>query len=241
MTLPVAILAGGEGTRVAHLTSEQLPKAMLPLNDRPFVDYQLANLADQGIRRVLLLVGYGGETIRRHVENGSRFGLEVDYAFDGPKLLGTGGAIRAALGRLPAEFWVTYGDTLLQVPIEAVEERFLSSSLTACMTVLRNRDRWETSNVAIEGDLVAAYEKGAAPGTYDYIDYGMILFRRVGFERFATGEVFDLADLLTLLVRYRQLGWFEVEDRFYDIGTEERYRATSMHVEEGEAWGRLRG
>jgi len=241
MTLPVVILAGGEGTRVAHLTSEETPKAMLPLNDRPFIDYQLANLADQGVRRVLLLVGYGGETIRRHVEDGGRFGLEVDYAFDGPKLLGTGGAIRAALDRLPAEFWVTYGDTLLQVPIEAVEEPFLASSLTACMTVLRNRDRWETSNVAVAGGLVAAYEKGATPGTYDHIDYGMILFRRAAFERFASGEVFDLAHLLTLLVRDRQLGSFEVEDRFYDIGTEERYQSTRLHVEEGGGWGRLRG
>lgn len=241
MTLPVVVLAGGEGTRVAHLTSEELPKAMLPLNDRPFVDHQLSNLADQGVRRVLLLVGYGGETIRSYVGDGGHFGLDVEYAFDGPKLLGTGGAIRAALDRLPAEFWVTYGDTLLQVPIEAVEERFLSSSLMACMTVLRNGDRWETSNVAIEGGLVAAYEKGAPPGKYDYIDYGMILFRRAAFERFPSGEVLDLADLLTLLVRDRQLGWFEVEDRFYDIGTEERYQATRVHVEEGGTWGKLRG
>ena len=108
----VAILAGVKATRMGALTSER-PKALLPVGGRPFLDHQLDLLHRHGARRVVLLVGHLGEQIVEHVGDGGRFGLHVEYQFDGPRLLGTGGALRQALARLGPLFWVTWGDAYL--------------------------------------------------------------------------------------------------------------------------------
>src|SRR3954454_4513252 len=106
--LPAVVLAGGLGTRVAALTGPALPKVMLPVGGRPFIDYKLAGLAAEGVSDVLLLVGHGHEVIRAHVGDGSQLGLRVRYSIEPPGLLGTGGAVKAALGELSDAFIVTY-------------------------------------------------------------------------------------------------------------------------------------
>src|SRR5580692_10432961 len=110
--LPVAILAGGLATRLRPVT-ETIPKALIPINDEPFVAHQLRLLSRNGIRRVVLCVGYRGEQIEDYVKDGGQFGLEVSYCFDGPRLLGTAGAIRKALPLLAEQFFVLYGDSYL--------------------------------------------------------------------------------------------------------------------------------
>ena len=95
MTLPVAILAGGLGTRLRAVSGSTLPKALVPVADRPFIDHKLEELRERGVREIVFLIGHGGDQIRRHVGTGADFGLNVTYLDDGPRLLGTGGAIRA--------------------------------------------------------------------------------------------------------------------------------------------------
>ncbi len=228
MTRPVVVLAGGEGRRVAHLTGSSLPKAMLPIGGRPFIDLKLEGLYRQGVRDVYLMTGHVGEPLEQHVGDGSQYGLEVTTVRDDPWLLGTGGAIASALDLLPQSFWVTYGDTLLRVPIGDVEVRFDSSRFLASMTVLHNRDRWELSNVSIEDEKITAYEKNPVAGTHEYIDYGMILFDRAAFVDKA--DVFDLYEIIQSLISSGRIGAFEVEDRFYDIGTEARYSETEAAI-----------
>lgn len=228
MTRPVVVLAGGKGTRVAHLTGNSTPKVMLPIGGRPFIDLKLEGLSGQGVRAVYLMTGHAGEPLEQHVGDGSRYGLEITTVRDGPRLLGTGGAIASALDVLPQSFWVTYGDTLLRVPIGDVEESFDSSRFLAYMTVLHNRDRWELSNVSIEDERITAYEKNPLAGTHEYIDYGMILFDRAAFVDKA--DVFDLYEIIQSLISSGSIGAFEVEDRFYDIGTEARYSETEKAV-----------
>ena len=100
---PVAVLAGGLGLRLRELTGTQLPKAMVPVLGRPFVDWQLETLAASGVTEVVLLVGHSGDHIRDHVGSGHQFGLAVTYVEDGPTLRGTGGAILHALPALLRE------------------------------------------------------------------------------------------------------------------------------------------
>jgi NDP-sugar pyrophosphorylase family protein len=237
---PVVVLAGGLGTRVAHLTAPELPKALLPLDGRAFIDYELASLAVAGATEVVVLAGYGADQLRAHVGDGRRFGLSVSLVDDGPVLLGTGGAIRAAVDRLPPIFWVTYGDTLLQVPVDAVEARLSHDpTVLGIMTVLANDDRWETSNVDVDGDLVTAYEKHPIAGTHRHIDYGMLLFRRGVFEESPAGRRLDLGEVLRGLVARRALGAFEVTEPFHDIGTEAAWRETERWCRQTRIWDAL--
>ena len=116
--LPVAILAGGLATRLRPLT-EKVPKVLIPVAGRPFLDHQLELLRAQGIRRVVLCLGHLGEMVEREFGDGTALGVSLDYSFDGPVLLGTGGAIRQALPKLGESFFVLYGDSYLTTPFPA--------------------------------------------------------------------------------------------------------------------------
>ena len=231
---PVAVLAGGLGTRLRQVTGESLPKALVPVAGRPFIDRKLVELRDAGAQEVLLLVAHGADTIRDHVGNGSALGLRVEYLEDGPTLLGTGGAVARAIPRLGNAFWVTYGDTLLDFDHAAAEAAFTTAGCLALMTVLHNRDRWQPSNALVRDGRVVAYAKNPAPAGAEHIDYGMLLFRADAIRGVEATTPFDLGAVLGRLVADGRLGAFEVDRRFHDIGT-------PAALEETETWLRARG
>jgi NDP-sugar pyrophosphorylase family protein len=228
--LPVAVLAGGLGTRLRLVTGETLPKALVPVAGRPFIDHKLEELHGRGAGEVVLLVGHGGDALRTHVGDGAAFGLRVTYLEDGPTLLGTGGALLRALPMLGDTFWTTYGDTLLSVDTASAEAQFAASDACALMTVLHNRDRWQPSNTRVEGARVVAYSKDPRPEAAEHIDYGMLLFRADAFAGCGPGDAFDLAETLGALVSRSSLDAFEVAERFHDIGTVEALRDTEEWV-----------
>lgn len=233
------VLAGGLGTRVAHLTSDVRPKAMLPIDGRPFIDLKLAQLSAAGVSRTILLLGSGAAAIRAHVGDGSDLGLAVSYRDDGKQLLGTGGAIRAALTELPDTFWVTNGDTLIDAPLDAVE-RQLVEPLVGVMTVLKNRDRWEPSNVDVIDGRVTHYEKGMPAGSLAWIDCGLLLLRGEAFANLQREGACDLGVVLRDAARHRRLGAFPVSEQFHDIGTEAAWRETDDWARSTRLWDRVR-
>src|ERR1700679_1648170 len=108
--IPVAILAGGLATRLRPIT-EKIPKSLVTVAGKPFLAHQLEMLHARGIRHVVLCVGHLGEMIEKDFGDGSTYGIKLEYSFDGPKLLGTGGALKQALPKLGPEFFVLYGDS----------------------------------------------------------------------------------------------------------------------------------
>src|SRR4051812_42459269 len=142
--LPIAILAGGLATRLRPVT-ETIPKALIEVAGEPFLAHQLRLLKRNGFDRVVLCVGYLGEMIRDFAGDGQSFGLRVEYVFDGPKLLGTAGALRRALPVLGEAFAVTYGDSYLPVDYRAAIDSFMQSGKLGLMSVYRNEGLWDTS------------------------------------------------------------------------------------------------
>lgn len=221
---PVAILAGGLATRLRPIT-EKIPKALVEVAGRPFIFRQLEYLRDQGIRKAVLCVGYLGERIEEAVRDGRAFGLEVAYSFDGPALLGTGGALRQAAPMLGQHFFVLYGDSYLPCDFRAVQEAYVRSGRPALMAVLHNGNRWDKSNVLYRDGRIVEYNKRAPRPEMQHIDYGLgivsrdILARHPGKQ--AQGQAFDLSDVYHELSLAGQLAGFEVEvsQRFYEIGS----------------------
>jgi len=238
--LPVVVLAGGLGTRLREVAGTTTPKALVEVGGRPFIDYKLAGLARDGVTDVTLLTGAHGEALAAHVGDGAQLGLRVHTLDDGPALRGTGGAVLAALDALPEAFWVTYGDTFLQLDVVAAEERFLDAAAPGLMTVLHNRDRWEPSNVRVEHGLVVRYGD-LSPGTCEHIDYGMVALRRDAFRGAPADTAFDLGVVFRALAGNHELVAFEVTERFRDIGTPAALRETEDYFRTNDTWDRLRG
>ncbi len=182
------ILAGGLGTRMRPLT-ETIPKTMLPAAGRPFGEWQLEYLVAQGVTDVVYVIGYRGEAIRDYFGDGARHGVRIRYADEGRTLRGTGGALRFAFdgGLLEPAFLLVYGDSFTPVPIGDVWAAFERSGKPALMTVLCNEERWDRSNVLMEGGRIAVYDKTRRhPRSAEmrHIDYGLSALRRdVAAER----------------------------------------------------------
>ena len=215
---PVAILAGGLATRLRPIT-EAIPKALVDVAGKAFIARQLEYLSAQGVREVVLCVGYLGEMIQDVVGTGKRYGLRVHYSFDGPKLLGTGGALKQALPLLGEHFFVLYGDSYLPVDFSVVQDAFVQTAQPALMTVLKNGDRWDKSNVLfVDGQLVE-YNKRAPRPEMACIDYGLGLVSAGVFGACPDDSPFDLADVYQDLSGKGQLAGLEVHQRFYEIGS----------------------
>lgn len=215
--LPVAILAGGLATRLRPMTTT-IPKSLVVVAGRPFIDHQLEALARQGITRACLLVGHLGEQIEAHL--GSRAsGISLEYSYDGDKLLGTGGALKRALPRLGPAFFVLYGDSYLNVDYAAVERAFHDSGAPALMTVFRNEDRWDKSNVVFERGTIVRYAKSKDASGMAYIDYGLGVLRADTIGRYPDGERFDLSEVYADLASRGMLAGYEAKQRFFEIGS----------------------
>jgi NDP-sugar pyrophosphorylase family protein len=226
--LPVAILAGGLATRLRPITAT-IPKALVDVAGQPFICRQLDYLHGQGVRRVVLCIGYMGEMIEAVVGNGSQFGVDVSYSPDGPVLLGTGGAIKKALPMLGDQFFVLYGDSFLPVDFGAVEQAYLGSGLDAVMTVLKNGDQWDKSNVLFSNGKLLEYNKRAPRPDMTYIDYGLGVVSARVLDAYPAALPFDLADVYQALSMQGQLAGFEVHERFYEIGSHRGLKETEAY------------
>jgi len=215
---PVAILAGGLAKRLRPVT-ETIPKALVTVAGLPFLSHQLRLLHSAGLRRIVLCVGYLGETIEEQFDDGTRFGLKISYSYDQPTLLGTGGALKRALPLLGQCFFVLYGDSYLRVDYGEVLRAFIASKKMGLMTVFQNEGRWDTSNVRFEAGQVLLYDKKQPTKEMRHIDYGLGMLRPEALARWPENEPFDLAEVYGYLVSESQLAGYEIMERFYEIGS----------------------
>ncbi|HTM25674.1 MAG TPA: nucleotidyltransferase family protein [Vicinamibacterales bacterium] len=231
MNLPVAILAGGLATRL-HPATAGIPKSLVDVAGRPFAEHQIDLLRRQGYRDITFLVGHLGEMVRDSLGDGSRWGVRLRYVFDGATLLGTGGAILRALPQVGDPCLVLYGDSYLECDYAAIEQAFLKSGRDALMTVCRNDDRWDRSNVLFEDGRMVSYDKASPASGAHHIDYGLGALRGAAFEGYGPDESFDLAAVYQRLLAAGRLAAYEVPGRFYEIGSPEGLAETRTHLAE---------
>jgi N-acetyl-alpha-D-muramate 1-phosphate uridylyltransferase len=227
-SFPVAILAGGLATRMRPVT-ERIPKSMIEVAGRPFIEHQLTLLRREGIKRVVLCVGFLGEMIQASVGDGALFDLDISYSYDGEQLLGTGGALRRALPMLGEQFFVLYGDSYLEIDYASVQSAYRQSGLPALMTVFRNEGRWDTSNVLFDGKRIIDYDKQRPTKDMKFIDYGLGVLDSAVLQA-AKDEAFDLSKVYTTLAREGRLAGYEATHRFYEIGTPSGLAEADEHL-----------
>jgi MurNAc alpha-1-phosphate uridylyltransferase len=224
------VLAGGLATRMRPRTLT-VPKSMLPVAGRPFVDWQLERLAACGFTEVVMCIAHMGEQIQDHVGTGEQWGLCVLWSNDGGKLLGTAGAIRQASALLAPTFLVTYGDSYLPfdyaAPVRILRE---NDDCDGVMTVFKNDGKWDASNVVTDGAWVLRYEKGSRDPAIDHIDYGAIALRQSVIDRLPAGEAHGLDAVGRDLARQSRLRACVARERFFEIGSPEGLGDLEQHL-----------
>jgi MurNAc alpha-1-phosphate uridylyltransferase len=216
--LPVAILAGGLATRIRPIT-EKIPKSLIQVAGEPFICHQLAYLSNQGIQKVVLCIGFLGEKIKEVVGNGAKWDIQVSYSSDGPSFLGTGGALIKALPLLGEHFFILYGDSYLPIHFSDVERNYEKRRKSGLMTVFKNNNKWDKSNVEFMDGNIVEYNKNIKNSRMNYIDYGLGILKRDVLQAYHNEKPIDLSKIYMDLSMTGELAGYEVNERFYEIGS----------------------
>jgi len=217
MTIPVAILAGGLAKRLKKNTFNK-PKALIDIAGKPFISRQLSYLSNQNIKDIVICTAHLGNQIKDYVGDGSRYNLKVSYSDDGDKLLGTGGSLKKASRILGENFFILYGDSFLPINFSLVEKAYFRQKKPALMTVFKNNDHGDKSNVYFKNKCVL-YNKKNPQKNMNYIDYGLNVVKRTIFYNFPSNKMFDLSDVFEDLSKKNLLAGLEIYERFYEIGS----------------------
>ena len=225
----LVLLAGGKATRLRPVT-ETIPKSLLEVAGKPFIDHQLELIKRNNINRVVICVSYLGEKVKQYTGDGSRYGLKIDYSFDGDTLLGTGGTIKNALSLLDENFFIMYGDSYLTADFQKVCEYFLSESRSGLMTVFKNENKWDKSNIEFINGNIIRYDKKDSDEKMMYIDYGLGILTKKAFKDYKDKSIFDLESVYQDLITKNELLGYEVSERFYEIGSFKGLEETQMFL-----------
>ncbi len=231
--MKAVILVGGEGTRLRPL-SYILPKAMMPVLGKPFLEHQIGLLKRNGVSDIVICIGHLGEKIKDYFGDGAKFGVRISYSDEGKKLMGTAGALKKAEALLGEAFFFMYGDGYLQLDYKKVMGHFRKTDKLGLMVVYKNFDKYDRSNVVVEGGMVKIYDKRKKFPHMDYIDFGVSVLRKKALSLIPGGEPVDLEALYQELIRRKQLRAFETEQRFFEIGSPESLREFEELVAAGK-------
>ena len=229
MDRQVVVLAGGLGTRLRSVVQD-VPKSMADIQGKPFLEYLLQLLIQNGYQNFLFLVGYKGDMIKSYFGDGSKFGVNIEYSSEAIPL-GTGGALFNAWHKLSDDFFLVNGDTFFDIQYEVLED-FVTSKNPEFLIALRYSDdlsRYGIIEIDDDYKVISFSEKGQVQENQidGYINGGIYFLNKEVLEPFYEkyiGSVVSLEnDILPSLVKLSKVYGLPIGGKFIDIGIPEDY------------------
>jgi D-glycero-D-manno-heptose 1,7-bisphosphate phosphatase len=223
------ILAGGRGTRLRPFTDTR-PKPMFEIHGKPFLEYLIELLREQGFERILLLLGYLPDVIQNYFKDGRRWGLRIDYCVS-PVEDETSRRLKLALPLIDPYFLMLYCDNYWPLQMEKMWHRFASANVPAMVTVYSNKDSYTRDNVCVDFDgYIAVFDKSRTAPQLSGVDISYALMAKSVIEEFAQDHLsFELAAYPRLAER-RQLLAYVTDHRYYSIGSYARLPLTEAFL-----------
>jgi mannose-1-phosphate guanylyltransferase len=219
--MKVVVLAGGLGTRLGAL-ARGLPKPMIRVAGRPFLEHVIESFSSRGLREFVLLVGHHADVIEAHFRRGDGFGVQIEYSRE-KELLGTGGAVREASHLIGDRFILTYGDVLRRFDYDRFVEEHPDNCLAAYPRIT------EGNTEAVNG-VVTRFDKNAKD--LPYVDAGFSVLQPEVIELLPpSGRCSFEQEVYTKLAVLRELECEIVDHDFYDIGSPDELAKTRADLE----------
>ena len=219
------ILCGGLGTRLRPLT-DSLPKPMAPVNGRPFLAYLIQQVREQGIRRVLLLTGYRGETIRSFFRDGSDVGVDISYSH-GPTEWETARRVWEARNALDPAFMLLYSDNYVPFTLEKLVDQHARRGKTVTLRLQRKA----RGNVRLSADgAVELYDPSRSAPGLTHVELGYMVVERDGLVGAISEPDASLSNVLSTLSKKGQLAATVTSDPYHSISDMERLRLAERYL-----------
>ena len=213
--------------------TRDVPKPMVLVNGRPFLEYEITLLKQSGIDDLVLCIGYLGEKVEDYFGDGRRWGVRLRYSRDGPTLLGPAGALRRAEDLLEEHFFVTYADAYLRMDYGEMMKAAVDSGRLGAMAVYQNHDRYGTSDVVVDRGHVVRYNKKGRQEGMVWVNFGVTALARQALSLISEGTRVGEEEFYGELIRREELIAFIVDNRFYEIGTPASLREFEQFISGG--------
>jgi D-glycero-D-manno-heptose 1,7-bisphosphate phosphatase len=223
------VLAGGRGERLRPLT-DTIPKPMIEFHGRPFLEYLIEMLREQGFEEVLLLLGYLPEPIQAYFGDGSRFGIRIEYAVTKPDDL-TAARVLDARDRLDPTFLMLYCDNYWPLQMDRLWARYEEAAAPALVTIYRNADGYSRDNVRVDDDgFITEYDRSRTSPGLRGVEIGYAILQRDLLDRLPDGSSQIEEGLYPALAREHRLAAFVTDHRYYSVGSLERLPVTERFL-----------
>lgn len=227
MTRPqqAVILCGGLGTRMRPLT-DTLPKPMVSVNGRPFLEYLIEQLRQQGIRRMLLLTGYRGEMIREHFGNGAACGVAITYS-QGPVEWDTGRRLWEARAQIDERFLLLYSDNF--TPFSLVKLLAFHEACKPVVSFLLQPKAKGNIRVGAEG-MVELYDPSRTAPGLNHVEIGYMLVERDRMFMLYDQPDISFSRILERLSQRRALAGMACRDPYHSISDPARWKLAERYL-----------
>ena len=223
------ILAGGIGARLRPLT-DYTPKPMILVNHRPFLEYLVDMLKENGISEIVLLLGYKHEKIVEHFGNGSKFGVKIKYSI-GDVSLETGARIKKSEHLLKDHFLLMYCDNYWPLQIGRLTEFYNEQRALASVTVYANKFAITKNNMLVDGEgYVAKYDSTREDKNLNGVDIGFFIINKHLLKSMPSDNFSFEKEIIPSLIKKKQLRGYITNHRYYSIGTIEKMKITESFL-----------
>ena len=215
------ILAGGVGERLRPLT-HTMPKPMVPVNGRPYLEYLVRLLKKNGISEIILLVGYLHEKIIEHFGDGSDFGIKIKYSI-GDVSFETGKRIKDAEKLIQERFLLMYCDNYWPLDLKKLTEFYDRNKTAASVTIYTNKDGITRNNMYVDSaGYVVKYDKSRKDENLNGVEIGFFIMDKSILDLMPDTNFSFEKEILPKLIEKRQLSGYLTDHRYYSIGSPER-------------------
>ena len=228
--MQMIILCGGLATRLGKIT-KNIPKSMVKIKNKPFLEYQIEILKKRSIKDIVLCVGHLSDQIEQYFGNGENFGVNIKYSYDGDKQLGPIGALKNAEDLLKEDFFIMYGDSYIDVDFQQISSFFKKHDKLGLMVVYKNFNKYDKSNLIIKDNIIIAYGEKERTEDMVYIDYGTSILSKKSMKLIPKNTFYSTGQLFTDLISKGELIAFEVKNRFYHIGNPDALEEFNNYIE----------
>jgi histidinol-phosphate phosphatase family protein len=224
------ILAGGLGIRLRPIT-DTIPKPMITFHGKPFLEYIIEMLVEQGFKKVVLLLGYLPEKVIEYFGDGKKFGLEIEYSITDVED-DTGLRLQKAKHLIDPIFTLLYCDNYWPMDFEKMWDKYLNANVSALVTVYMNRDNYTKSNIRINADdFIEIYDKTRQAPNLQGVDIGFFILKRELIDLIPEGNHNFEKTVMLKLIEEREIVTYPTEHRYYSVGSHERLKLTSTFLE----------
>lgn len=230
MIKQAVILAGGLGTRLRPIT-DKIPKPMIQFHGKPFLEYLIELLKEQGIEEIILLLGYLSEKVVEHFGDGEEFGIKILYSIS-PVEDDTGLRIFKAKDIINDEFLLLYCDNYWPLNLQKMYTKFRESQTDALVTIYGNKDGYTKSNCIVDkDDFLIVYDKSRQVSNLNGVDIGFFILKKEVLNLIPVGNVNFEKEVMPVLVGNKNIIAYKTDHRYYSVGSHERLLLTEKFLE----------